>query len=492
MGRAEPVDLLSFSAQVMFMAPASSLGTLLDQSAASLLSQLAAREISALDLMTATLDRIEALNPSVNALVGMADRGDLLAQARAKDAGPVQGPLHGLPIAVKDLVNVKGLVSTQGSPIFKDFVPGEDDALAARLRAAGAILIGKTNVPEFGLGSHTFNPVYGRTNNPFNPDRTCGGSSGGAGVALALGMVALADGSDMMGSLRNPAAWSNVYGFRPSWGRVPAEPSQDRTLHQLATSGPMARSPADIALLLDVMSHADPLRPDAIPPQPTAPLAPQSLHGMRLGWLADWSGGFPLEDGILEHSEAALQVLRDQGATVETLPAPFDFEDIWESWIALRSWQVGAALVALRDNAELMKDSVLWELERAARMTALDVHNASAKRARWFACAVDLFEHYDALILPTTQVWPFDIDQPWPTEIAGVEMDTYHRWMACVVPVSLIGLPSLNMPAGFGSNGLPLGIQMFGAKGTDQKILAMGEAYHQATYWPQKYPPRLQ
>jgi amidase len=492
MGRAEPVDLLSFSAQVMFMAPASSLGTLLDQSAASLLSQLAAREISALDLMTATLDRIEALNPSVNALVGMADRGDLLAQARAKDAGPVQGPLHGLPIAVKDLVNVKGLVSTQGSPIFKDFVPGEDDALAARLRAAGAILIGKTNVPEFGLGSHTFNPVYGRTNNPFNPDRTCGGSSGGAGVALALGMVALADGSDMMGSLRNPAAWSNVYGFRPSWGRVPAEPSQDRTLHQLATSGPMARSPADIALLLDVMSHADPLRPDAIPPQPTAPLAPQSLHGMRLGWLADWSGGFPLEAGILEHSEAALQVLRDQGATVETLPAPFDFEDIWESWITLRSWQVGAALVALRDNAELMKDSVLWELERAARMTALDVHNASAKRARWFARAVDLFEHYDALILPTTQVWPFDINQPWPTEIAGVEMDTYHRWMACVVPVSLIGLPSLNMPAGFGSNGLPLGIQMFGAKGTDQKILAMGEAYHQATYWPQKYPPHLQ
>jgi len=463
--------------------------SLLDQSATSLLANLRTGKISALEVMTETLDRIDARNPAVNALVGMADREDLLAQARMKDAGPVTGPLHGLPLAIKDLVNVKGLTSTQGSPIFKDFVPAKDDALAARLRASGAILIGKTNVPEFGLGSHTFNPVYGRTSNPYNHALTCGGSSGGAGVALALGMVALADGSDMMGSLRNPAAWSNVYGLRPTWGRVPGEPDLDRAMHRLATSGPMARSPADIAVLLDVMSHPDPLRPHARAPEPTAPLTPQSLAGKRLGWLGDWGGAFPLEDGILEHSEAALAVLRDAGATVEALPAPFEFEALWHSWITLRSWQVGAGLVSLRDNASLMKDSVLWELERAEKMTALQVHDASAARARWAACAADLFQRYDALILPTTQVWPFDINQPWPTEIAGVEMDTYHRWMACVVPVSLIGLPSLSMPAGFGDKGLPLGIQIFGPIGADLSILAMGETYHQATLWPQRRPP---
>ncbi|MDA8602884.1 amidase [Alphaproteobacteria bacterium] len=463
--------------------------SVLDQSASALLADLASRRLSAEALMVATLDRIAERNPAVNAVVGLADPGALLAQARALDAGPVMGPLHGLPLAIKDLVNVQGIRSTRGSPIFADFVPESDDVLAARLRASGAILIGKTNVPEFGLGSHTFNPVYGRTNNPYNPARTCGGSSGGAGVALALGMVALADGSDMMGSLRNPAAWSNVYGFRPSWGRVPAEPAQDRTLHKMATSGPMARSPADVALLLDVMSHADPLRPDVPAPAPTAPLHPAVLTRMRIGWLSDWSGALPMEAGILEQCETSLQVLRDLGASVEHVPAPLPFETLWQSWITLRSWQVGAALVALQDNKDLMKDSVQWELERALRMTALEAHDASAARAQWLAHATELFQSYDALILPTTQVWPFDINLPWPTEIAGVEMDTYHRWMAVTVPVSLIGLPSLSMPAGFGDSGLPVGMQLFGPRGADAKILAMGEAYHRQTLWPQRHPP---
>ncbi|MDG1414654.1 MAG: amidase family protein, partial [Alphaproteobacteria bacterium] len=362
--------------------------SVLDQSASALLADLASRRLSAEALMVATLDRIAERNPAVNAVVGLADPGALLAQARALDAGPVMGPLHGLPLAIKDLVNVQGIRSTRGSPIFADFVPESDDVLAARLRASGAILIGKTNVPEFGLGSHTFNPVYGRTNNPYNPARTCGGSSGGAGVALALGMVALADGSDMMGSLRNPAAWSNVYGFRPSWGRVPAEPAQDRTLHKMATSGPMARSPADVALLLDVMSHADPLRPDVPAPAPTAPLHPADLTRMRIGWLSDWSGALPMEAGILEQCETSLQVLRDLGASVENVPAPLPFETLWQSWITLRSWQVGAALVALQDNKDLMKDSVQWELERALRMTALEAHDASKLHTDAFTYSV--------------------------------------------------------------------------------------------------------
>ncbi|MBL6773549.1 MAG: amidase, partial [Alphaproteobacteria bacterium] len=295
----------------------------LNRSAVDILADLHDRSISAETLLQATFERIDALNPTVNAIVGLADRDDVLAQARALDAGPVRGPLHGLPLAPKDLVNVAGLRSTHGSPIFADLVPDTDDVLAANLRAAGAILIGKTNVPEFGLGSHTFNPVYGRTTNPYDPARTCGGSSGGAGVALALGMLALADGSDMMGSLRNPAAWNNVYGFRPTWGRVAPELSEDGALHQMATRGPMARTPQDLTLLLDVLSGPDPLRAEMAAPEPLLPglqafaAAGTDLSGMRIGWLGDWGGAFPCEPGILEVSADALDVLRGLGAVVD-------------------------------------------------------------------------------------------------------------------------------------------------------------------------------
>ena len=461
----------------------------LDRSAKDLLADLANRCLSAEALMEATLARIAERNPAVNALVGMAEPDDLLAQARALDAGPVVGPLHGLPFAVKDLLGIRGLRTTMGSPIYADVIAEDDDVMVAKLRAAGAILIGKTNTPEFGLGSHTFNPVYGRTTNPYDPSRTCGGSSGGAGVALALGMVALADGSDMMGSLRNPAAWNNVYGFRPSWGRVPVEPVHDGTLHQMSTLGPMARSPEDIAVLLDVQSFANPLRPDVAAPAKLAPLSAADLSGLRIGWLGDWGGSFPTEPEILAKSREALGVLSGLGAQIEDLPPPTAFDPLWESWTTLRSWQVGSDLLPLADQAHRMKDSAQWELERAQSLSALDVHRASALRQDWFLQAHALFQRYDALVLPTTQVWPFDSDLPWPTEIAGVAMDTYHRWMSVMVPVSLIGLPSLSVPAGFGAEGLPTGIQIFGPRGSDATILGIGQAYHLETQWPQRRPP---
>ena len=469
----------------------------LNRSAVDILADLHNRSLSAEAMLNATYERIDALNPAVNAIVGLADRDAMLTQARAMDAGPIRGPLHGLPLAPKDLVNVAGLRSTHGSRIYAEYVPDTDEVLAARLRSAGAILIGKTNVPEFGLGSHTFNPVYGRTTNPYDPVRTCGGSSGGAGVALALGLLALADGSDMMGSLRNPAAWNNVYGFRPTWGRVPPEPEEDGALHQMSTRGPMARTPQDLALLLDVLSARDPMRPEvAAPPPLLAGLqafadAGSDLSGMRIGWLGDWGGAFPCEPGILAISADALAVLRGLGAEVDNLSPPHDFDDLWRSWTALRSWQVGAGLLALRDHADRMKDSALWEMERAAKMSAIDIHRASAARARWARSANSLFERYDALVLPTTQVWPFPIDLAWPTEISGVKMDTYHRWMAAMVPVSLLGLPALSVPAGFGEAGLPAGVQIFGPRGSDARLLAIADAYHGPTQWPQRRPPAL-
>ncbi len=457
-------------------------------SAKDILDSLSNRQLSAVELMRATLDRITEVNGPVNAIVALREEDALMEEARAADAALTRGSLHGLPIAVKDLVNVAGIASTQGSPLFKDHVPQTDDLLAARLRAAGTILIGKTNTPEFGLGSHTFNPVYGATRNPYDTAKSCGGSSGGAAVALATGMLSLADGSDMMGSLRNPAAWNNVYGFRPTWGRVPSEPAGDSYLHQLSTLGPMARSPEDIGLLLDVMSGPDPRMPLSAEVAAVSPIQTADLTGMRIGWLGDWGGAFPYEPGILELCRDALRVFEGNGARVETLEPPFDADLIWDSWITLRSWSVATGLEPLaRDKAEL-KDTAQWELERGLSFSAMDVHRASVFRSDWHRRAAEIFADYDALVLPAAQVWPFEIETPYPTKIEGQRMDTYHRWMQVVTPVSLLGLPCLGAPAGFGANGLPMGLQLFGPRGSDAKILSMGAAYHAETHWPQKRP----
>ncbi len=459
-------------------------------SAADLLAALRGDSLSAETLMTRTLDRIAETNGDLNAIVALRDRDALMAEARAADAASgARGPLHGLPIAVKDLVHTKGITTTMGSPVLADFVPQVDDILAARLRAAGAILIGKTNVPEFGLGSHTFNPVYSATRNPYALGRSAGGSSGGAAAALAAGMVALADGSDMMGSLRNPAAWNNVYGFRPTWGLVPPDPRGEMFMGQLATLGPMARSPEDMAILLDVIAGPDPRVPHGRPWQPISPVQAADLTGLRVGWLGDWGGALPMEDGVLDTCCATLDVLRALGAVVKDVEPPFDLETIWTAWIGLRSAAVAGSLDAMGDKITQTKDTAQWEVARGREMSALDVHRLSVIRSQWFLRAAELFQEYDMLILPSAQMWPFDVTMDYPTEVAGTEMDTYHRWMQVVVPAGLIGLPVLAAPSGFGAGGLPMGVQMIGAHGTDARLFEIGAAYHAATRWPQEHPP---
>ncbi|MEY8838949.1 amidase, partial [Cribrihabitans sp. XS_ASV171] len=345
--------------------------------ASDLAADLREGRVRAEAVMRATLERIGAVNPQVNAIVSLRDAGVLMEEARAADAAGPRGALHGMPVAIKDLANAAGLPTTQGSPLFRDAVAARDDIMVARMRAAGAIVIGKTNTPEFGLGSHTFNPVHGATRNPYETALSCGGSSGGAAVALATGMVALADGSDMMGSLRNPAAWCNVYGFRPSWGRVPSEPFADSFLHQLSTLGPMARSPADLGLLLDVISGPDPRQPHGVAVEPVSPLAPAAMEGVRIGWLGDWGGAFPMEEGIMALSEAALAEFEALGAVVEPVAPPFDADAMWESWTTLRSWTVAAGLAPLADRRAVLKDSAQWELDRGLALKAMEVHRAS-------------------------------------------------------------------------------------------------------------------
>ena len=466
---------------------------LTDLSALDLSTKLAAREITAVDLMRATLDRIAIANPKVNAIVSLRDEAGLMAEAALADQTPRRGWLHGIPIAIKDLTDTKGLRTTYGSPLFADHVPDKDHLVAARLRAAGAIIIGKTNTPEFGLGSNTFNPVHGISRNAYSAGHTAGGSSGGASVALATRMLSVADGSDMMGSLRNPAAWGNVYGMRPSYGVVPSDPKGDVFLHPLSTSGPMARDPLDLAHLLETLSGPD-LRQPGGQAFTAADVQAADMSGKKIGWLGDWGGAYPYEAGISTLCEEALSVFTEMGAQVEAVDAPHPAEEIWDSWITLRSWAVAAGLEPMYNDSlkrERLKDSAIWEIERGLGFSAMQVHRASVAASVWYARAAELFTQYDALVLPSAQVWPFVADIQWMQQVAGKDMDTYHRWMEVVIPVSLIGLPAVNLPCGFGAAGLPMGMQMFGARGADAALLSMAQSYHLATDWPSQRPAIL-
>lgn len=466
-----------------------------EKSASDLARMIAAGAVAPSEVMAAHLDRIAAVNGAVNAVVSLRGREELMAEARAADDAAPAGWLHGLPLAVKDLCATKGLRTTWGSPLFADFVPQADDLLAARMRAAGAIFIGKTNTPEWGHGSHSFNPVFGVTRNPYDLDRTAGGSSGGAAAGLAARMLPVADGSDMMGSLRNPAAYCNIYGFRPSWGLVPADAEGDTHLATLATEGPMGRTVEDVARLLAVQAGVNPEVPFG---RETADfvtgLKGASLKGKRIGWLADWGGAYEMEPGILPLCEDALRQMEAMGAIVEPVAAPFPAEKLWGAWTTLRAMLNAGGFKAIYDQPDKrvqLKPETLWEIERGQTLSAQAVYEASVIRSRYYAHMARLFTRFDAVVLPTAQVWPFPAEWRWPDAINGKKMDTYHRWMEVVIPISLIGLPALSLPVGFGPQGLPMGMQLAGPVGSDAAILAMGQAWHEATDWPGKQPPVL-
>jgi amidase len=458
---------------------------LLKEDGSALRGRLARGEISSVELVTACLDRIEALNPTYNAIVSLRPRGDILADARRSDearrAGDAQGALHGLPIAIKDLAATAGLRTTWGSPLFADHVPIADDLPVARIREAGAIIVGKTNVPEFGLGSHTFNPVFGATKNAFRPELSAGGSSGGAAVALALRLLPIADGSDFGGSLRNPGAWNNVFGFRPSQGRVPSVPSQDPFYGQLSTIGPMGRSIADLAMLLSVMAGYDPRAPLSLASE--AEPFERSLDragAPRIAWLSDLGGKLSFEPGVLDLCTSALSDLTRSGWQVEPVSVAFPWEELWRAFVVLRHWAMSGRYgdtYADPQKRVHLKPDMAWEIESGLKLDAAVLSAAAKTRAAWYEAALGLFEHFDALALPSAQVFPFSIDQPWPREIAGRAMDSYHRWMEVVVPGTMSGCPVLNVPAGFDGEGRPMGMQLIGRPRADRELLAIAARF---------------
>jgi len=467
--------------------------------AVPLAAMIRRREVSAREVMAAYLDHIEAANPRVNAIVSLRPRSELLAEAeeadRAVARGNAAGPLHGLPQAIKDLAATKGLRTTLGSPLFADQVPEADAIFVARMRAAGAIIIGKTNVPEFGYGSNSYNPVFGLTRNAWDPSRVGGGSSGGAAVALATRMLPVADGGDMGGSLRNPAAFNNVFGFRPSQGRVPAD-TPDPFYGQMAVEGPMGRSVRDVAMLLSVQAGYDqraPLSLDAPGFRFEDRLA-EGAGPLRCGWLGDLGGHLPFEPGVLELCSEALDLFRQAGGSVEEARVDFDPERLWQAFVTLRQQSIGGRHdAAWRDPAQrrLLKPEAIWEIEGSHRLTALDVYKAGLDRGAWYKAFTALFERFDILLIPSAQVFPFEAGINWPPEINGRRMDSYHRWMEVVVGATMAGCPAISVPAGFDPRGLPMGLQVIGPPRGDLRVLQAAARYEAVCPWIGRLPAWL-
>jgi amidase len=444
------------------------------------------KEVSALEVMTAFLSQIEQVNPKVNAVCSFIGEEAALNAAKKADEklakGEPVGPLHGLPHAVKDLALTDGIRTTFGSRIYKDFIAGEDALFVERLKQGGAIIIGKTNTPEFGAGSQTFNEVFGATRNPYDLSKTCGGSSGGAAVALACGMLPLADGSDLGGSLRNPASFCNVVGFRPSPGRVPSHPVM-LAWNTLAVEGPMGRTVQDVALLLSVMAGPDERSPISInePGSTFSRPLQRDFKGARIAWSRDL-GRYPVQPVVNEVCDRARSVFAALGCQVDD--GQPDFNDADEIFQTLRAW----AFAQTRGDdfikhRSLMKDTVIWNIEQGLKLSGVDVARAEAKRTQLYHRVREFMERYEFLILPVSQVAPFPVDIDWVREINGVKMGSYIDWMATCYAITLTGLPAISVPCGFTSDGLPIGLQIVGRYQRDFDVLQLAFAFEQATQY---------
>ena len=460
--------------------------------AVELAASIRAREVSAVELLEHHLERIARIDPAVNAIVTL-DVDGARAQAAAADAalarGDDVGPLHGLPVAVKDLADTAGLRTTYGSPIYRDHVPAADALVVERLRAAGAVIVGKTNTPEFGAGSQTFNPVFGVTRNPYDLARTAGGSSGGAAAAVACGLAPLADASDLASSIRNPASFCNVVGLRPTPGRIPDRSAVD-AWGTLPVLGPIARSVRDTALYLRAVAGPDPRDPRTLP----ADLRPDLEHaldtdvaGTHVAWSRDL-GDLPVEPAVTAALEPARTVLAALGCTVVDAEPDLTIAD--EAFETLRAVAFVAAHAAhLAEHRDLVKDTVAWNVEQGLALRGPDVARAIALRTEAFHRMRAFLEEHDVLALPVAQVVPFPVEVEWPREVAGTPMPHYVAWLRSCSRITVVGCPAIALPGGFTPEGLPVGLQLVGRPGGEQALLRVAHAFEQATRHGLRRPP---
>lgn len=447
-------------------------------SATELAGLIRTRQVSAVEAVRACLDRIDQVNPRVNAIVTLAAEQALDA-AKAADAREPDGPLHGVPVAHKDLVDTAGIRTTYGSPVYADHVPDRDELIVERLRAAGAISIGKTNTPEFGTGSHTVNEVFGATRNPYDLSRSAGGSSGGAAVALATGMVPLADGSDMGGSLRNPASFCNVVGLRPTPGRVPVV-SDVNAWYTLSVLGPMARTVEDVTLMLGAVAGFDRRSPYAIK-EFFAPEPEEGVRGMRVAWSPDL-GGLPVDPRTAAVTATAPAVFERLGAHVEQVE--LDLSDAEDAFRTYRAWNYALSF----GDLDRLGPNTAWNVEQGRKVTGEDLARAERARSRLYQRMAAFFDVYDVLIAPVSQVPPFPVEHPYVSEINGQELPDYLAWMRSAYWISVLHAPAASVPAGFTPEGLPVGVQIVGAPFADARVLRVARAFEQATGHGQRRP----
>lgn len=461
-------------------------------SARRLASLIRKRKLSATEVMKAFVAQIERVNPKVNAIVTFLPE---LALSEAKKfdrnfKSNKSKPLAGLPIAYKDLVPTKGIRTTLGSMVYKDNVPAEDALLVERLKAAGAITLGKTNTPEFGAGSNTFNAVFGATRNPYDLSKTAGGSSGGAGAAVACGMLPFADGSDLAASLRNPGNYCNVIGFRPTPGRVPSYPAANAWDTQ-PVAGPMARTVADAAFLLAAMAGPDPRVPVSIAEPGKIFLRPlkRNFRKLRVAWTRDM-GGLPMDPRVCTVLERQRRVFDDLGCIVED--ACPDFSGATEAFETLRAVSFAQRFAPLmKTHRAQLKDTVIWNIERGLALDGASIGRAESLRTELFHRLRRFLEKYEFLLAPVNQLPPFPVDQPYPTQIAGVKMNNYLDWMKSCYYITIASHPAISVPAGFTADAkpLPVGLQIVGRYRDDFGVLQLAHAFEQQTgTWRQRPP----
>ena len=429
--------------------------------------------------MQAFIAQIERVNPKVNALVTFLPEQALQA-ARALDRKKAKPPLAGLPIAHKDLVPTKGVRTTFGSLIYEHHKPEQSHLMVERLAAAGAILIGKTNTPEFGSGSQTFNAVFGATRNPYDLSKTCGGSSGGGAVAVACGMLPFADGSDLAASLRNPGNYCNVVGFRPTPGRVPNWPAAD-AWDTLAVIGSMARTVEDCAFLLSAMAGPDPRAPVSIAEPGSVFSKPlkRNFRKIRVAWSRDL-GGLPVEPQVTQVLEQQRRIFKDLGCIVEEAEPGFSgATEAFETQRALNYLaRFGGLLEKHRDK---LKDDVVWNIEQWRRLTPEKIARAASLRTELFQRMRSFLEKYEFLLCPVNQLPPYPVEWEWPREVAGVRMDNYLDWMKSSYYITITSHPAISVPAGFTAEGLPVGVQIVGRYRDDCGVLQLAHAFEGET-----------
>ena len=447
------------------------------QSVKVLIESLENQSLSLSRMIRYYLNNIRTKNSSLNAIISQISENELqanidIAETRIRE-NKKRSPLEGFPIAIKDLEDTKGLITTSGSPIFHANIPKSDSPMVRNLRKAGCLIIGKTNVPEFGVGSQTYNTLFGSTRNPFDNQLTAGGSSGGAAVAVSSGMLPFADGSDMMGSLRNPSAFCSVVGFRPSPGLIPSNPNSSG-LPPLSTLGSIAKTTQCLTYLLDAqIGNFDRNKKNKFLFSRIIDQIP--IKEMRLAWLGNFNGSYNYEKGISSVCRKYLEHLQLPNVKIDEVSPEFSPEKLWESWTILRAHSIKFDLEKHYLNSETrkkLKPEIIWEIEKGKALKTDDIEKALYYRKEWIDFLHSFFERYDFFLLPSTQVFPFPADISYPTEIEGKKMDTYHRWMEVVIPASLAGLPTISIPCGYNKAGLPVGIQLIGRFNSDSKVLA--------------------